>query len=411
MKQLRLALNQIKRYLPQSLLLIVELVLTLMLITRLINTYNWEMREYNAFQHEDFANALYFSGKIDQELNSEEREALLQYLENQAEFVAVSDIDQFSVTVQNPDGTEHYCEIYAADPYTCKVLGMEESALFDKEKIANEILPAVIIADKNYNHLTQGKQYHGKIDGVYQFETEPIPLDFDAAIEINEIRRDKMQIYPRYNSKTNAALNYQYIIDYPKLGMGMIFVPKVEELFGGYEDAPFWILLSPDTAPERRADILKEVQKYGHVCPKEDADKETLEGVRYRLKRNAVRSAMLLALSILGLFSLSFLNVKQLSKRFSIYYLCGCSRKKSMGLYAVYMYLVGVIAILIYYAVTSVQFYFPWNYEMELSFYQYQSFNMAGGLSILICFSLITLFSLVPFVLNYRKSSIEMYRL
>lgn len=419
MKQLRLALNLLKRFIPQSLLLIAELVLTLLLITDLINSYNWEMREYNAFQHEEFTNALYFSGKIDSDsinvTDSKEGKELYQYLKNQKEFVGLSDTDQFLLSMKNQNGAEETFDVFVADKVTCKILGVDESFLFNQEQIKNGVLPALMITGEKESAkespFVQGDQYPGKIESVYRRSAENDAVNKDVILDFKKIIHDNMILYPRYTARTTIDISYYSLTENVKSGSRVIIVPKVEELFGGYEEAPFWILLSPDISQQRKAEIVQQVRKYGHVSEKENADKETMKGITYRLEKKMMNSSMLLCLSILGLFSLSFLSVKQLSKRFSIYYLCGYSKKKAMGLYAVYIYLIGALSVLIYYAVTIIRFYFPWNFQMELSFYKYQSFNAAGGLSILFCFMLITLFSLVPFILNYRKSSFEMYRL
>jgi len=413
MKRIILALNMLKHFLPQCCFLIAEIVFTLILITGLINTYNWEMKEYNAFQISEFDNAIYFSGKFDTEslkLSEGQGRELFEYLKAQPEFLGISDIDQFSLSIKTPDGTEDYYSIFTADKYTCKILGIDENALFDKEKIKQGVLPAVVYS-KDGDVFALGEKYAGKIYDVVYYSGETKDLDKNIELEILDIRKSTMQFYLTYNAKTNLEIIYRLFTDYVKTGTCNIFVPKVEELFSGYEEAPFWILLNQNTTTDRMDEILAHVNKYGYVFTKQQTDKTSLKGVDYRLGRNTMNSIMLIVLSIIGLFTLSFLSVKQLSKRLSIYYLCGCGKLKSIGLYALFMYIIGAGSVLVYYAITTFQYYFPLNYVMELDFYKYESFNAAGLISIFICFALITLFSLVPFAVNYKKSSLEMYRL
>ncbi|MDR0915061.1 MAG: hypothetical protein LBM65_07910 [Oscillospiraceae bacterium] len=412
MKKLILALNMLKHFLLQSGLLVAEIVFMLIIITTLINSYNWEMKEYNAFQIKELDNGIYYYGLM-QDVPIEEdkanQKALMDYLDAQPEFVGISDIDQLSFTTKTADGTELYYSVYAADRNTCKLLGIDENLLFDEEKIKQGILPAVVFC-KDKNDFEKGKTYPGEFYDIMYFAGQAEQIDKDATLEVVDIINSVTRQYVRYRTK-GSAVAYNAFTSYLQKYSMAIYVPKVEELLGGYEEPPYWITLNPGTTPERRAEIIENVSKYGSFLTKEQLDAKTMEGVNYRLNKNVTNSIILCVLSIISLFVLSFLSAMQLSKRFSIYYICGLSKAKAIGLYALFMYLVGAIAILVYYAITIVCYYFPFNTKMVLDFYKYQSINTTGLLSILICFAMITLFSIIPFVLNYRKTSLQMYRL
>jgi hypothetical protein len=419
MKNFILALNMLKHFLLQSVLLVAEIVLTLFLITALINTYNWEMKDYNAFQVPELDNAMYFMGRMDDTDTIDQKaiqDELLAYLKEQPEFAGISDNPQIDTTLTQTDGTQTGMQFVAIDRMTCRIYGIDENALFDEEKIKQGILPAIAFCKGadfyDFYGLKKADSYPCKINEAYSYLGDNIKLkNKNVTLEIIDIKNEYNKMLPQSGYMTSMYLEYSLFSNFLTYGGTDIFVPKIEGLFDGSDEMPFWILLKPGITEQRKTEIMANVGKYGMYRTKESADVNTLEIVNNSFKQTAAIAIMLCVLAIITLFTISFLCALQLSKRFTIYYLCGASKKKAIGLYALFIYLTGIISVLIYFAVTNLFYYFPFDRTMQAQSFRFESLSPVGLISIIVAFALITLFSIIPFVLNYRKTSLQMYRL
>lgn len=106
-------------------------------------------------------------------------------------------------------------------------------------------------------------------------------------------------------------------------------------------------------------------------------------------------------IALVGLFSVTFLNMKRFQKQFSIYYLCGCTKSYSFWIYFGYSLGVVVLAWLGFYFynesirhLTSIQYEYVIRFSAEQMIW-----------SLLICFGIMILSTLVPYW-HLKKQSI-----
>lgn len=132
------------------------------------------------------------------------------------------------------------------------------------------------------------------------------------------------------------------------------------------KDARRFVYFDKDISQKQYEENVKEMRKLGGVQTLEQIREYSYQEFLFGIKEYLPYIAVFTGIVLLGLFSLSVLNGRIMEKRFSVYYLCGCRRSKSFGIYACYVMFLIVGGILLYALLLAG---LGWQKKLDMSLY------------------------------------------
>lgn len=344
MKTISLALKFFRQHWLANVLVIAEIIFTFFTATILINRTDYIFQTYNAYAKTPIANSIYFMGRVGVE--SDKGPMITPYFNDlKSELSSLDGIKSISkIGMFNTD--DGLVIIY--DKETAKFIKQEVQGKWLDENESNEIVAygtSHNIGDKVKLNLTLFNQY--SYDGEIEYESTI--QDF----QINGIA-DALSDTLLYSTvKTNGIVNLDRFIfnnsSYQKYPV--YFIPAENEIFDEYQQPTdtFFIYLNEKISQDDLNKIDNVLDKYGtHIYGKDILEKTYSETIdRFIFDFYTFLSIAIIA--IVSLISIAFLNIKKFSNYIAVYYINGCSFKKAMLIYIIYLSILAFASIVLYY--------------------------------------------------------------
>ncbi|MBS4749859.1 hypothetical protein GMA11_06510 [Granulicatella sp. zg-ZJ] len=106
------------------------------------------------------------------------------------------------------------------------------------------------------------------------------------------------------------------------------------------------VYIKPDTEMTKVRALQSELSQLGQADIVSDMIQKTQELNADKVKKDLINMVVVVFASVIGMFSVSVLNVYQQLRRFSIWHMCGATLKEIGIIYTLYMCLIGVLSIL-----------------------------------------------------------------
>ena len=425
MKVLRIVLKFLLQHKIPNLLLVVELCLSMLVLTMMINRYNESFKYYNAFQGTELADSIYFMGRFTEVIPNDSglsftvdrsyEAALMKYLESQPEFIGTShtmqlsaDISQYT-SVQEDPGSGYY-SLIVLDEKTSQVESTRLQAGHwpKKDEVEDGIIPCVI-----YKNAAETNDFYiGEIiesSVVFsQFQSSENQYTKELSFKVVGImNRNALEpLIPLVQGNGAPSLKALFV----QQEKYCIYAPYIEDIFGKDDSQCFFIYFSNNITEARYKDIENGLDKFGYHARVSEMMEVTKNEANGKLQSDINTFLALSGISLLGLISISFLNVKRLYRRFSIYYLCGCSYIKSIWLYAVYLSFLVSVAFAGYMAIVNYFFNISDDSTMAPLYFVFDIQNGTGLISLSVCVFVITVCTYVPFAISKKNPRINLFK-
>lgn len=422
MRILYLSGKFLKKHLIANILIVVGIVLSLLLITLLLNRYHYFFQAYHDYIDTPADNALFFMG----------RESVLVEEDNHMESIIVSSHDELIKELENHNIVEgisvygYFSEnngenaVFVYDNITANYLPLKENInghwLFNHGKDVD--FPVVVY---NGGNIEVGDKLSLNLELHNQFSTSQRSSD---EIEERKIEAEVIGLINappsgimNSNIKSNDSLSFEDLLQESAffLEQTVFFMEYHDELFSDYRfSTDNYFVYLKEGAPADEVERLKEkLSEYGYVLEGHemlDTSKNTAQNF---LLMDFSLFFSVAGITLVSLISLTFLNVKKLVRLISIYYINGGSLRRALGAYLVYLFGVIVLSFLIYsgilwllnyqiHATTSILT----DYEMIL--YQFKWDIQIQAISLISIILIVG--SFLPFAIISKKSKLSILK-
>lgn len=424
MRTLYLSGKFLKKHLIANILIVLGIVLSLLLITLLLNRYHYFFQAYHDYIDTPADNALFFMG----------RESALVEEDNHMDSIIVSSHDELLKELENHNIVEgisvygYFSEnngenaVFVYDNITADYLPLKENInghwLFNHEKDVD--FPVVVY---NGGNIEVGDKLSLNLELHNQFSTSQRSSD---EIEERKIEAEVIGLINaspsgirimNSNIKSNDSLNFEDLLQESAffLDQTVFFMEYNDEVFSDYRFSTdnFFIYLKEDAPTDEVKQLKEKLSEYGYVLEGREMLKNSKDTAHGFLLMDFSLFFSVAGITLVSLISLTFLNVKKLVRLISIYYINGGSLRRALGAYLVYLFGLIVLSFLIYsgilwllnyqiHATTSILT----DYEMIL--YQFK-WNIQIQALVLISIILI-LGSFLPFAIISKKSKLSILK-
>lgn len=418
MKKFALVIRLIKKQRLLNIILMVEIALTLVLLSMINNRYKYNYQLVNLIDSAQILNSLNYVGKLPQLIETEKdiviykqnrREELEEYLINISEFQGISDIRDESL-IDVPNNKYYYFTTYDSTTASKFKLKMKEGAWFTDVSCKDGIIPIVVVdTSENANVYKIGDLIQGSL------------FDYDESYEIKV--RDNQKYYFQVVGIVSPQMTYifaphgqrNYTATYEKL------ISKLEtdtqfflcENFAeSNSEVPsnFTIFLDENASDERISKIKSGIDQIGYCDRIADMRKETISVLETKIRLDFPLFFSMLCISIIGIISISILNLKKQRKDFAIYSLCGCSAKKSLLIYLEYLIFIMGSSFVLYIGIMKLANHSNIIQDRALDYLFIISLeNIMNSLYIYAIMLLLS--SIIPMLINRKKTILRKYYL
>lgn len=431
-----------------NIIVAVMVFLTCYMISLVFNLVYGFYQEYFYFKDTPLNNSLFFMGREGTFLRDDEyeiqftaidtelRDKLLEYGEEKGIIGGVSRLmDYYDDNAR--------CSVWVYDKITASYLkkGIEGdgSWLFEEENTADGCYPVVIYKglhsvpdEEAAPDLLTGKLPYKSVEMKNDEYNIGDTIDMDISMYLQAMSVDK--IMPEKNVQVKGKIvgtvrelkpfmfmtNCQWgtaidpvgevFTNSSDINYACIFFPYDEELFKGYEFPfnNFLVYFKDDISEESIQDFYNYAKSLGYsqlgrdivAASKAEADKA--------FRNSFFMLYMFMGLTLIAILCVSFLNVKKVRKLFSVYYLNGCSFKKSVGIYFTYFISMYGLSYLLFLAVTAIQSALVPKGSIDLDSSLIFSIDHRVALAALLAGIVVSLVSTaVPFMIMKKKTAIQ----
>lgn len=413
-----------RKHLIANLLIVIGIVLSILLMTLLFNRYHYFFQVYHDYSNTPAENALFFMGReavlVEEENHLDEiivssHDDLRQALESHPFVEGISVYGHFSVSENHAKSP-----VFVYDPITANYLPIKEQVsgdwLFNHHK--DIAFPVVVYNGKD---IEIGDKLSLKLELYHQFSTpersrddiEERWIEAEVIGLINSLSSKIMNS----NIKSNDHLNFEALLQESVFFANetVFFMEYNDEIFSDYRFSTdnFLVYLREDIPMDEVTSLKEELNESGYVL----TGHEMLENSRNTAQEFLLMDFSLFfsvaAITIVSLLSLTFLNVKKWAPLISIYYIHGCSLRRSLGAYFIYLFGIVILSFLI-----GAGILWFLNHELHLTtviLTDYDMilyhFNWDVQIQALVLISIILIFgSFLPFAILSQKNKLSIVR-
>lgn len=421
MKLLRLSLRILKSHLGLTLLLCLEIILSMVTFATLYNNYSWGTQQVRMLYDNDLSCAVYYQGpmmQVDGEGNLSISTAgepeVQEYLSGIEGYLGRSSTSYLEVAAL-PEGVR----IQMVDSLSAQRMKLPVSSgnWFTDVNLENGRIPCVVVDTHTFPTTYQvgdvisgsPSQYYRLPENIRYEQTKNYPdltLEFQV---VGVVDRTNALVL---NDGTSTTVTNQGApsLDtvYTRLG------PDAVQLICG----PIEGITQPSTIirmeyfdpakvdQAQLTEIAQTLSQYGYCYALPEMAQTTQAQFLEQFQDVLPLAVTLLIVVVCSLICISLLNARRQLRTFSIYQICGASWPKCIAIYAIYFAVLYLVSCLIFVGYMLLKYS---SDELGL-FYQYAVTKEFIGISALIFLAVAVLSVLPPFFKAFRQSPLTGYR-
>lgn len=421
MKLIRLSLRIFKSHIGLTLLLCLEIILSMTTFATLYNNWSWGTQQVRMLYDNDLYCSVYYQGpmmQFDEEgkftISTADEPDIQSYLESVDGYLGRSYTSYLELETL-PDGVT----IQMVDDLTAQrmKLPVSSGSWLTDVSLDNGRIPCVVVDTHTFPTA-----YHVG-DVISGSPTQYFRLAED-------IQYQRAKNYPELDlefqvvgvvDRTSALL----LNDGSSVSTTTEGVPSLDTVYSRMEPDSVQLLCGPvegisqpsyvvrmeyfDPAQVDEAqlqEIAQTLSQYGFCYALPEMAQTTQADFREEFQEVLPLAVTLLIVVLCSLICISLLNARRQLHTFSIYQICGASWLKCIIIYALYFALLYLISCLIFSGYMLLQY----SADQEGLFYQYAVTKEFIGISALIFLMVAVLSVLPPFVKAFRQSPVTGYR-
>lgn len=421
MKLIRLSLRIFKSHIGLTLLLCLEIILSMTTFATLYNNWSWGTQQVRMLYDNDLYCSVYYQGpmmQFDEEgkftISTADEPDIQSYLESVDGYLGRSYTSYLELETL-PDGVT----IQMVDDLTAQrmKLPVSSGSWLTDVSLDNGRIPCVVVDTHTFPTA-----YHVG-DVISGSPTQYFRLAED-------IQYQRAKNYPELDlefqvvgvvDRTSALL----LNDGSSVSTTTEGVPSLDTVYSRMEPDSVQLLCGPvegisqpsyvvrmeyfDPAQVDEAqlqEIARTLSQYGFCYALPEMAQTTQADFREEFQEVLPLAVTLLIVVLCSLICISLLNARRQLHTFSIYQICGASWLKCIIIYALYFALLYLISCLIFSGYMLLQY----SADQEGLFYQYAVTKEFIGISALIFLMVAVLSVLPPFVKAFRQSPVTGYR-
>lgn len=421
MKLIRLSLRIFKSHIGLTLLLCLEIILSMTTFATLYNNWSWGTQQVRMLYDNDLYCSVYYQGpmmQFDEEgkftISTADEPNIQSYLESVDGYLGRSYTSYLELETL-PDGVT----IQMVDDLTAQrmKLPVSSGSWLTDVSLDNGRIPCVVVDTHTFPTA-----YHVG-DVISGSPTQYFRLAED-------IQYQRAKNYPELDlefqvvgvvDRTSALL----LNDGSSVSTTTEGVPSLDTVYSRMEPDSVQLLCGPvegmsqpsyvvrmeyfDPAQVDEAqlhEIAQTLSQYGFCYALPEMAQTTQADFREEFQEVLPLAVTLLIVVLCSLICISLLNARRQLHTFSIYQICGASWLKCIIIYALYFALLYLISCLIFSGYMLLQY----SADQEGLFYQYAVTKEFIGISALIFLMVAVLSVLPPFVKAFRQSPVTGYR-
>lgn len=421
MKLIRLSLRIFKSHIGLTLLLCLEIILSMTTFAILYNNWSWGTQQVRMLYDNDLYCSVYYQGpmmQFDEEgkftISTADEPNIQSYLESVDGYLGRSYTSYLELETL-PDGVT----IQMVDDLTAQrmKLPVSSGSWLTDVSLDNGRIPCVVVDTHTFPTA-----YHVG-DVISGSPTQYFRLAED-------IQYQRAKNYPELDlefqvvgivDRTSALL----LNDGSSVSTTTEGVPPLDTVYSRMEPDSVQLLCGPvegmsqpsyvvrmeyfDPAQVDEAqlhEIARTLSQYGFCYALPEMAQTTQADFREEFQEVLPLAVTLLIVVLCSLICISLLNARRQHHTFSIYQICGASWLKCIIIYALYFALLYLISCLIFSGYMLLQY----SADQEGLFYQYAVTKEFIGISALIFLMVAVLSVLPPFVKAFRQSPVTGYR-
>ncbi len=409
MKKLNLLISSFSQNIISSIILIVILVVATLSVQDIISQYRYINYSKYIIENKYLQNSDYFM--IDPEVLATDPNELLEYtnslkkeIEKMDGIKGVADITYHGVLeyVSSEKIAGINYQFYNEHMTNAFSNQLSEGHWFGENK--NPDIPDVVVGGAAFNEVEVGSIIQISLIGN---------SDKNAAHKVHVIGKIG---YPWYSADYNAISNNISTKDFLTAADMMIFEDTKENrtLFETYSElAPslsfsYFVLYDDNCTEEQKQACRDYYNTVGSYLSYDTILENTEKNIHDELMEKMVLPVFLLIIATITLISISTLNTYKKLRDHSIYYLCGCSRRKSFMYLFVEISMVAIIATAIDIFYISIQINGLHNGTISYSNTIIDYWNIIFAIIYCIITMLIT--TILPFIIYKKNTPLEIYR-
>lgn len=406
MKKLNLFVMSFSQNIFSSIVLIIILSFALISVQDVIGQYRYITYSRYIIENENLQNSDYFMIDFDSlpVAPDEQMEYTNPIREKISEFDGVKGIAYSQHTICNYRSKNINVEIY--NEYMEKAFSKQltEGKWFEEADSSSDI-PNVVVSGAIFND---------------------IPVGSDISISLFGNSKNKEQIqqtvhiigkvgYPWYTADYSTISDDVSTSDFLSQSNTIIFddTEQVYDLLNNHSNISslsfsYFVLYNKDCTDEQKTAVRDYMETVGTYASYDKILENTNKNIRDELMKKIVTPIFLLIIATISLISISTLNTYKKLRDHSIYYLCGCSRKKSFAYLFAEISLVAIIAtvINIIYVSTTINRLMSGTMGYSECIVDYKNILF----SMIYCIATIAVTVILPFIVYKKNTPLEIYR-
>lgn len=409
MKKLNLFISSFSQNIISSIILIVILVVATLSVQDIISQYRYINYSKYIIENKYLQNSDYFM--IDSETLATDPNELFEYttslkkeIEKMDGINGVADISYYGTleyTLKEKTGYTNY-QLYNEYMTNAFSKQLSEGHWFGENK--NPDIPDVVVGGAAFNEVETGSTIQISLtDDNYKKTTHKVHV-------IGKIG------YPWYSAVYTTISNNVSTKDFLSVADMMLFEDTEENrtLFETYAHLTpslsfsYFVLYDDDCTEEQKQACRDYYNTVGSYISYDTVLDNTEKNIRNELMVKMVMPIFLLVIATITLISISTLNTYKKLKDHSIYYLCGCSRRKSFMYLFAEISMVAIIATVIDIFYISIQINGLRNGTIMYSKIIVDYWNIVFIIAYCIVTILIT--TILPFIIYKKNTPLEIYR-
>lgn len=420
MKLIRLSLRIFKSYFLLTVLLCLEMIVSMVTFAVLYNSWHWGMQQVQLSYANDLYSSIYYvgpMGKMDpgangpvMSISTENEKTIQNYLSGINGYLGRSHTSLLRLGEDTP-------EIQMIDDITAQrmKLPLASGRWFTDVTLDNGRIPCVVVDTNTFPTYHVGDVISGSPTQYYR---EPSNILFEAVKSYPDLNLEfqVVGVVDRANafvlndwSSWNSGIDVQPL----QTIFSRLDTNSVRFLCGSIEgiSQPSYIMrleyFDPDKVNETQLqEIAQELSQYGSCYALTDMARVTQTEFMEQFQDTLPMAVTLLIVVLCSLICISLLNAKRQLQTFSIYQICGASWPKCIVIYAFYFVVLYAISCFIFSIYMLLNYYF----DQYGAFYQYVITKEFIGVSALIFLAVAVLSVLPPFIKAFRQSPLNGYR-
>ncbi|MGN0537569.1 MAG: ABC transporter permease [Acutalibacteraceae bacterium] len=409
MKKLKLFIFSFSQNIISSILLVIILVVAILSVQDIISQYRYINYSKYIIENKYLQNSDYFMINSDR-IGGDPNE-LFEYTASVKEQIAkmdgikgVADISYFGTLEYKLEDKTGYTNYQFYNEYMTNAFSnqLSEGTWFGENK--NPDIPDVIVGGAAFDNVAVGSTIQISLTDS-NYNNTPHQVHVIGKID-----------YPWYSVEYTTISNKVSTKDFLSVADMMIFEDTEENrtLFETYTSPStslafsYFVLYDDDCTEEQKQACRDYYNTVGSYLSYDTVLSNTEDNIRNELMKKMVTPVFLLVIATITLISISTLNTYKKLKDHSVYYLCGCSRKKSFMYLFMEISMVAIIATVIDIFYISIQINGLRNGTIIYSSTIIDYWNIVFVVAYCIVTILVT--TILPFIVYHKNTPLEIYR-